>query len=71
MVGSTVNSTMVSSIPSPASAMVAATFCKSPKSWKGSYAEQLVDLDHVAEATVFFTGTARSHLLPQWCVCFC
>ncbi|MEQ1087018.1 MULTISPECIES: aspartate dehydrogenase [Acinetobacter] len=33
--------------------------CKSPKSWKGSYAEQLVDLDHVAEPTVFFTGTAR------------
>ncbi len=27
--------------------------CKSPKSWKGSYAEQLVDLDHVVEATVF------------------
>ena len=30
--------------------------CKSPKSWKGSYAEQLVDLDHVSEPTVFFTG---------------
>lgn len=27
--------------------------CKSPKSWKGSYAEQLVDLDHVSEPTVF------------------
>lgn len=33
--------------------------CKSPKSWKGSYAEQLVDLDHVSEPTVFFTGTAQ------------
>ncbi len=27
--------------------------CKSPKSWRGSYAEQLVDLDQVSEAMVF------------------
>lgn len=27
---------------------------QSPKSWKGSYAEQLVDLDHVSEPTVFY-----------------
>lgn len=32
---------------------------KSPKSWKGSYAEQLIDLDAVKEPTVFFKGTAR------------
>ena len=29
--------------------------CKSPKSWRGSYAEQLVDLDQVSEAMVFFS----------------
>ncbi len=33
--------------------------CKSPNSWRGSYAEKLVDLDHVTEATVFYRGTAR------------
>ena len=33
--------------------------CKSPNSWRGSYAEQLVDLDQVTEATVFYAGTAR------------
>lgn len=33
--------------------------CKSPNSWRGSYAEQLVDLDQVTEATVFYRGTAR------------
>lgn len=32
--------------------------CKAPKSWKGSPAEQLIDLDHVTEATVFFEGNA-------------
>lgn len=36
--------------------------CKSPKSWRGSYAEQLVDLDQVSEATVF-RGTAREAAL--------
>lgn len=37
--------------------------CKSPNSWRGSYAEQLVDLDQVSEATVFFRGTAREAAL--------
>ncbi|MHA7880086.1 MAG: aspartate dehydrogenase [Saccharospirillum sp.] len=32
--------------------------CKAPKSWKGSPAEQLIDLDAVSEATVFFEGNA-------------
>lgn len=32
---------------------------KPPTGWKGSYAEQQVDLDTLTEATVFFTGTAR------------
>lgn len=32
--------------------------CKAPRSWKGSHAEQLVDLDAVAERTVFFEGDA-------------
>ncbi len=32
---------------------------KSPASWRGSPAEQLVDLDNVSEATVFFEGSAR------------
>lgn len=33
--------------------------CKKPASWKGSYAEQLVDLDTLTEASVFFRGSAR------------
>lgn len=33
--------------------------CKRPDSWKGSYAETLVDLDGLTEATVFFKGSAR------------
>ena len=37
--------------------------CKSPKSWRGSYAEQLLNLDEVNEATVFFRGTAREAAL--------
>lgn len=37
--------------------------CKSPNSWRGSYAEQLIDLDQVKEATVFYTGTAREAAL--------
>jgi aspartate dehydrogenase len=37
--------------------------CKSPNSWRGSYAEQLVDLDRVTEATVFYRGTAREAAL--------
>ncbi len=32
---------------------------KSSKSWKGTPAEKLVNLDELTEATVFFTGTAR------------
>lgn len=32
--------------------------CKAPRSWKGSHAEQLVDLDAVAERSVFFAGDA-------------
>ena len=32
---------------------------KQPDSWKGSHADQLIDYDHLKEATVFFTGTAR------------
>ena len=32
--------------------------CKAPRSWKGSHAEQLVDLDALREATVFYEGTA-------------
>ena len=32
---------------------------KSPASWRGSYAEQLVDLSSVSEAKVFFEGSAR------------
>lgn len=32
--------------------------CKAPKSWKGSPAEQMIDLDAVTEATVFFEGNA-------------
>lgn len=33
--------------------------CKSPNSWRGSHAETLIDLDQVAEKTVFFQGSAR------------
>lgn len=32
---------------------------KSPASWRGSQAEQLIDLDSVREAQVFFEGSAR------------
>ncbi|MDU5684914.1 MAG: aspartate dehydrogenase [Kluyvera cryocrescens] len=32
---------------------------KSPASWRGSYAEQLIDLNAVSEALVFFEGSAR------------
>lgn len=32
---------------------------KSSKSWKGTPAENLVNLDNLTEATAFFTGTAR------------
>ncbi len=33
--------------------------CKSPASWRGSPAEQLINLDTVSEASVFFEGSAR------------
>ncbi|BDH44660.1 putative L-aspartate dehydrogenase [Salmonella enterica subsp. enterica serovar Choleraesuis] len=32
---------------------------KSPASWRGSYAEQLIDLGAVTEAQIFFSGSAR------------
>ena len=32
---------------------------KSPASWRGSYAEQLIDLNAVSQAQVFFEGSAR------------
>ncbi len=32
---------------------------KSPSSWKGSHADQLIDYDNLEESVVFFTGTAR------------
>ncbi|MGM8908804.1 aspartate dehydrogenase [Psychrobacter sp. 1U1] len=32
---------------------------KSPSSWKGSYADKLIDYDSLKKSTVFFTGTAR------------
>lgn len=32
---------------------------KSPASWRGSYAEQLIDLATVEEAQIFFEGSAR------------
>lgn len=32
---------------------------KSPASWRGSYAERLVDLSAVTEAQIFFEGSAR------------
>ncbi len=37
--------------------------CKSPNSWRGSYAEKLIDLDKVTESTVFYKGTAREAAL--------
>lgn len=37
--------------------------CKSPNSWRGSYAEQLINLDDVKEATIFYQGTAREAAL--------
>lgn len=33
--------------------------CKAPKSWKGSHAEKLIDLDTVNEKTVFYEGKAE------------
>lgn len=36
---------------------------KSPGSWRGSPAEQLVALDHIAEPSVFFRGSAREAAL--------
>lgn len=36
---------------------------KSPQSWRGSYAEQLLDLEQVTAPTVFFRGTAREAAL--------
>ncbi|MFC6669855.1 aspartate dehydrogenase [Marinobacterium aestuariivivens] len=36
---------------------------KSPRSWKGSPAETLVDLDGITEPTVFYRGTAREAAL--------
>lgn len=32
---------------------------KNPRSWKGSYAEELIDLETIRESTVFFKGNAR------------
>lgn len=32
---------------------------KNPRSWKGSHAETLIDLDSIREAVVFFKGNAR------------
>lgn len=32
---------------------------KNPRSWKGSHAEQLINLDEITEATTFFKGSAR------------
>lgn len=32
---------------------------KSPASWRGSYAERLVDLDNVVQEQIFFEGSAR------------
>ncbi len=37
--------------------------CKSPNSWRGSYAEQLIDLDQVQAPTVFYRGSAREAAL--------
>lgn len=36
---------------------------KAPRSWKGSPAEELIDLDRVDRTTVFFEGTARDAAL--------
>ncbi|WP_246624675.1 aspartate dehydrogenase [Oceanobacter mangrovi] len=36
---------------------------KSPQSWKGSPAEQMIDLDKVEQAQVFFEGSAREAAL--------
>nr|WP_067288200.1 aspartate dehydrogenase [Marinobacterium profundum] len=36
---------------------------KSPKSWRGSPAETLIDLDAITEPTVFYRGTAREAAL--------
>lgn len=33
--------------------------CKSPAGWRGSYAGELIDLDKVQDAQVFFEGSAR------------
>jgi aspartate dehydrogenase len=38
---------------------VSHSIIKSPKAWRGSPAEELVDLAAVKDAVVFFTGTAR------------
>lgn len=40
---------------------------KAPRAWKGTPAEELIDLDGLSEARVFFTGDARSAALkfPQ------
>ncbi|MDB5798860.1 MAG: aspartate dehydrogenase [Paucimonas sp.] len=40
---------------------------KAPRAWKGTPAEGMVDLDNLTEATVFFTGDARTAALmfPQ------
>lgn len=35
------------------------TMVKPPKAWRGSAAEELIDLDSVRKKTVFFTGSAR------------
>lgn len=43
------------------------TSVKSVRSWRGSHAEKLLDLDQVRERSVFFTGNARqaARLFPQ------
>jgi aspartate dehydrogenase len=40
---------------------------KAPRAWRGTPAERLIELDHVAEAQVFFEGAARRAALefPQ------
>ena len=39
---------------------------KNPASWRGSYAEVLIDLNALSEAQIFFEGSAReaAHLFP-------
>lgn len=55
----------IAGIDGLASAKIAGLSCvtyqgrKNPRSWKGSHAEQLVDLDGIQAATVFFKGNAR------------